>query len=351
MNRMSRVTRASATFACAIAVVGAASASASAPNKVLPRGAKVVATIAIPPETGGLAVGEGAVWAMSWSASRLTRIDPAGNTVAARITVKPVKPCPPAPDPCGELAAGNGAVWVSLVTDNAVARVDPRTNRVTATIPLGSEPGGIATSPGAVWVAHRGATLSSAPSISRIDPATNQVVATIKVGPPTGCCSDRMGVFFGGGAVWAAVPNMGAVVRIDPTTNKVTATIKLAFRQQGQPCGDLVAGVAAVWVSGAHCPASSGAGVVTRIDPHSNRTTRVVTGFMSPIGLADAFGSVWVSDLDAKAIDRVNPRTGRIDARLPVGGLPIRIEVGFGSLWVRDDSGRVLRIKPQGPSA
>jgi hypothetical protein len=65
MKSLNRVTRASATLACAIAVVGAASASASAPSKVLPRGAKVVAKIAIPPETGGLAVGEGAVWAMS----------------------------------------------------------------------------------------------------------------------------------------------------------------------------------------------------------------------------------------------------------------------------------------------
>jgi YVTN family beta-propeller protein len=351
MNTMSPVTRASATVVCAIAVVGAASASASAPSKVLPRGAKVVANIAIPPETGGMAVGEGAVWAMSWSASRLTRIDPVDNTVAARITVKPVKPCPPAPDPCGELAVGNGAVWVSLTTDGAVARIDPETNRVTATIPVGPEPGGLASSPGAIWVAHPGSTVTDAPSVSRIDPATNQIVATIKVGPGTACCSDRMGVYFGGGAVWAAVPNLGAVVRIDPTTNKVTATIKLAFRRQGQPCGFVAAGKADVWVASAHCPASSGTGVVTRIDPRTNRTAETVTDFVAPIGLAVAFGSVWVADLDTKSIDRISPRSRRVVARLRVGGLPIRLAVGFGSLWVRDDSGRVLRIKPQGAPA
>ena len=46
-------------------------------------------------------------------------------------------------------------------------------------------------------------------------------------------------------------------------------------------------------------------------------------------------------------IDRVNLRTRKIVARLPVRGVPISLAVGFGSVWVRDDTGRVLRIKPQ----
>jgi hypothetical protein len=54
-----------------------------------------------------------------------------------------------------------------------------------------------------------------------------------------------------------------------------------------------------------------------------------------------------VADLDAKTIDRVDARTGRIVARLRVGGYPVRLAIGFGSVWVRDDTGRVLRIRPQ----
>jgi len=64
--------------------------------------------------------------------------------------------------------------------------------------------------------------------------------------------------------------------------------------------------------------------------------------------LALGFGSLWVDDLDAKAIDRVDPRTGRLVARLHVGGYPVRLAIGFGSIWVRDDLGRVLRINPAG---
>ena len=255
--------------------------------------------------------------------------------------MKPRHSCPPSPDPCGELAAGNGAVWVALLTDNVVVRVDPRTNRVIARIPVGRQPQVIAVSPGAVWVSNAGG-----PNVSRIDPATNKVVATIRIGPASACC-DRAGVVVGGGSVWATVPKLGSVVRIDPKTNKVIATIKLSWLESGQPCGMVAADRHGVWAAGAHCGASSGYSVVTRIDPLTNRPAKVVTGFHAPIGLALAFGSVWVADLDSKQIDRINPRTGRIAARLPVGGRPIRLAAGFGSVWARDDDGRVLRVKPQ----
>jgi YVTN family beta-propeller protein len=329
MKSPSRVICASATLACAIAVVGAASASTSAPSKVLPRGGKVVATIAIPKGFGGFALGEGSVWAMSDGVSTLTRIDPQGNTVAARIIVKPVNFCPPYV--CGEPAAGNGAVWVPRASDNAVSRIDLSTNSVTATIPVGKHPTAIAVTPGAVWVANAGG-----PSVSRIDPATNEVVATISAGSAR-AASDNAALTVGAGTIWASFSN--TVVRIDLATNAVTATIRLSE----QPCGFLAATERTVWAAGASC--ASG---LTRIDPRTNRSAGKATGFLRPIGLALGYGSLWVADIDRKSIDRVDPRTGRIVARLPVGGIPIRLAVGFGSIWVRDDSGRVLRIKPQG---
>jgi streptogramin lyase len=74
-----------------------------------------------------------------------------------------------------------------------------------------------------------------------------------------------------------------------------------------------------------------------------------VNGFRAPIGVGLAFGSVWVADVDDKAVDRVDPRTRRIVGRLPLGQLPLPVllRVGFGSVWVRDDSGNVLRIAPR----
>jgi virginiamycin B lyase len=155
-----------------------------------------------------------------------------------------------------------------------------------------------------------------------------------------------MTIAAGGRAVWVTLTTRDAVLRIDPATDKVVARIKLSWPSSGQPCGYLAAAGPTVWAAGAHCASSSGYGVVTRIDAAREKPTKIVRGLKAPIGLALAFGSLWVADLDAKTIDRVNPRTGRINGRLRVGGLPIRLGVGFGSLWVRDDSGRVLRIRP-----
>jgi YVTN family beta-propeller protein len=343
MRTMSRDTRASAALACAIAVVGvvSVSASASAASKVIGPRAKVVAKIAIPEGTGGLTIGEGAVWALSWSKWTLMRIDPHKNVITARIKVKPTNSCPPSPDTCGQVAAGNGAVWVSMRTDNVVARVDPKTSRVTAKIAVGKEPDGIATSPGAVWVANHGDG-TSGPSVSRIDPATNQVVATISVGPTTACCSDHMGVIPGAGSVWVTVPNGNALVRIDAATNAVTATIT-STKQEDEPCGGVAVSEAAVWVAGAHCGS-----VIRQIDPRTNRPTgRRVNGSVSPINIGLAFGSLWVSDLDARSILRIDPRTRHIIGILPVSGIPVLLTVGLGAVWVRDDTGHVLRIAPR----
>ena len=88
----------------------------------LPAGGKVVARIrvgrAVPPVRAGgaLAVGEGAVWAMSNSQATLMRIDPARNAVVARIKVV---------YPPETVAAGDGAVWLSNPSDDTVTRIDP----------------------------------------------------------------------------------------------------------------------------------------------------------------------------------------------------------------------------------
>jgi YVTN family beta-propeller protein len=319
---------------CAIAGAAVAPASTSR-HDAHPRAGKIVARIDIPQTqgSGGLAVGEGAVWVMSDLVSTLFRIDPQRNAVIARIKVKPSKPCPEFPQACSEAAAGNGAVWVSHPSDDTVSRIDPQTSSVVATIPVGRHPDGIAVSPGAVWVANSGG-----PSVSRIDPASNRVVATIPVGPARACCSDFMELTVGGGSVWVAVPNLNSVVRVDPATNAVTARIHVP----GQAYGFLAADQRAAWFAAAH-----GASVVWRIDPRTNRPTKRVKGVTAPIGLALGFGSLWVADLDAKTIDRVNPRTAAIVAGLRVGGYPVRLTIGFGSVWVRDDTGRVLRIQPQ----
>jgi virginiamycin B lyase len=322
-----------AVVACAAALTAASSSIVFAANDRLPRGGMVVASIRIPQNSGALAVGEGAVWATSDAVATLMRIDPKSNSVVARTRIESHSACPELPGSCGEAAAGNGAVWLARISDNTILRINPSDDSMTATIPVGPQPEGIAVTPGAVWVVNKGG-----PSVSRIDPATNQVVATIRIGSASACCSDHMALAAGAGAVWASLPERNMVVRIDPATNAVAARVRLSE----PPCGFLVADSRTVWSGGDHCAAR-----VVRIDPKTNRQSGTVgKALVAPLGLALGFGSLWVADLDAKAIDRINPRTARVVARLPVGGHPVRLAIGFGSVWVRDDAGRVLRIKP-----
>src|SRR5262249_2478674 len=100
------------------------------PNVIpLPAGGRVIASIRVPPEGGGFAVGEGAAWAMSNPTSTLMRIDPMRNAVVARVRVPPGE----------DVAAGGGAVWLSHPEDDTVSRIDSKTNAVT-TIHVRGEP-------------------------------------------------------------------------------------------------------------------------------------------------------------------------------------------------------------------
>jgi YVTN family beta-propeller protein len=302
-------------------------ASARPGSAALPRGGKVIATIPVGHGSldlgkggGPMAVGEDAVWAMSNAQSTLMRIDPARNTVVAKIKV----------DPPETVAAGDGAVWLSNPSDDTVSRVDPATDTVIATIPVGPEPEGIAVSPGAVWVVNAGD-----PSVSRIDPATNRVVKTIPIGSKRVCCAEHTYLTAVPGAVWVALPYANRIVRIDPTTNKAVATAKTGY----SPSGFLAADRAGVWSAGVDDS------VVARIDSRTDKPTAQVAE-VRPTGLVIAFGSVWVAATGGD-VDRIDPHSGRLVARLHVGGFPVRLGVGFGSIWVNDDFGRVLRIKPQ----
>ena len=281
----------------------------------------MIASIRVPPQGGAFTVGDGAVLAMSDATSTLMRIDPARNAITRRIRVSP-----------GEAAAaGEGAVWLSHPRENTVSRIDAETNKVSATIrvPWAS---GVAVSPGAVWIGNPGG-----PSVERIDPATNRVVARIRVGPNRECCGERLYLTADSDAVWVANSVGRRVVRIDPRTNKVVDSIDL---EHFMPCGFIVADRSTVWSAGATCTAA-----VARIDP---RTRKVTAQLAEPhaVGMALAFGSLWVAVFESGDVDRIDSAQDRSLSRLHVGGRPVRLSAGFGSVWVNDDKGRVLRIRP-----
>ena len=151
---------------------------------------------------GGISTGAGSVWLVTSKASELDRIDPATNTVIAKITIPPGSFNP---------IFANDSIWISSNQGNVLVRVNPVTNSVTSSTPIGPMPRFLTVGAGSVWVLNQGDG-----SISRVDATSGKLIATIPAGIP-GFGGE---IAFGAGAVWATVFKF-PITRIDPAINKV----------------------------------------------------------------------------------------------------------------------------------
>jgi YVTN family beta-propeller protein len=67
----------------------------------------------------------------------------------------------------------------------------------------------------------------------------------------------------------------------------------------------------------------------------------------SPSGIAEASGSLWLSDPNGQVVLKVDASSGTVVDRIPVGGQPGSIVTGDGSIWVASTTGHdVARIDP-----
>ena len=137
-----------------------------------------------------LAVGEGAVWAISRASARVFEIDTADGTIRAGIPIA-ARSGGATPVPM-EIAVGEGAVWVLNGNTPSLTRIDPGSAAVTDTIPLGvgSNPTALATGAGAVWIA-----LSGNGSVARVDPSSGRVRTIPVGGTPAGVAVARSRVY------------------------------------------------------------------------------------------------------------------------------------------------------------
>ena len=113
----------------------------------------------------------------------------------------------------------------------------------------------------------------------------------------------------------------------------------------GYPSGGGVA-AGAVWVtvfsSGSDNPLP---GSVVRVDPTTGKVVARIRVGASPLAVADAFGSVWVSNGDGGTVTRIDPVTNRVIATIPVGPVPYQMAPVDGRLWVSTQTSAV-RLDP-----
>ena len=156
-----------------------APATTASPGSVAPvRPSPVVATVTTDGFSYSMAAGAGALWVAG--SDRVTRIDPATNTVAATVPVAAT-----GAGPAG-VAVGAGAVWVPVAVPGALWGIDPATDKVTSKVPLGGPLSGsisVAATADTVWVACCGGSRAGASTsggrLLRVDPRRKRVVADI----------------------------------------------------------------------------------------------------------------------------------------------------------------------------
>jgi YVTN family beta-propeller protein len=312
------------------ASTAAATTAASGPPTA-GRPSPVVATVG----TGGfsydMVAGAGAVWVVG--SDEVTRIDPATNSVTARVPVAATGSGPAA------VAVGAGAVWVPVAVPAALWGIDPGSNKVMARIPLGGPLRGsisVSAAGDTVWVACCGQAGSGSPTsgasggrLLRVDPHRKRVVADIHLpANPAAVAADATGA-------WVATAD-GQVLVVSRKRNRVVAAI-----DAGGPLGfsqTIAVGASGVWLADPFDEQ------VVRIEPKSRRVmARVPAGAVTTLAVAP--DAVWA--LSSLGLVRVDPGRNRVTAVAPDPDLRRArfVAADGGAVWTAGWSS-VSRIDP-----
>ncbi len=215
------------------------------------------------------------------------------------------------------------ALWVSNGPKNTVHRIDAKTNQVVAVVEVGPRPcSGLTTGFGSVWVPLCGARGTGAGrGLARVDMMTNKVIATIPVGP----ADSEGGLTASKDSIWIVSDTKGVLTRIDPRTNKVRAEITV-------PAGSVAVEYSegAVWVT------ANKNGKLIQVDAKKNTVLKEIEVGPEPRFLTSGGGSIWTVNQGNGTVTRVDAKTGvviaRIEAGIPGGGG--EVSFGGGGLWV-----------------
>ena len=281
---------------------------------------------------------------IDYAEGSISRVDAAGNRLAATIQVGDPKQLPPGCGPgtvhdaptgsflvrgCdlpAAIAVAGGSLWVARNDTRAVERMDLRTMKVTATIPVGVRVLGMAANTASLWIASY-----EDDAVLRIDPASNQVDLRERLvhGPSAFAISPR--------STWVARTRGALVTRLDPGS--------------GQPLSDatvdarpfpMVIAAGSLWVR------NEQGNTVSRVSESSGRLEATIPvdpfyGIDGVDSMAVVNGRIWISGLRLQEID---PAGNRIARSLPISGRPLA--AGDGTLWVIGIAGAISRIRVSG---
>ena len=224
------------------------------------------------------------------------------------------------------LEAPSASPSVVAIDPSVIATLDDFEEEADDVISLDGFGDFITVAGGYLWVGN-----AATESVDRIDLETNEIVGTTP-GPLS--CTD-MGAGFG--SLWIPSCSDATVYRIDLKTAKVTAKIKVdnVFEETAVGVGE-----GGVWLI-------TDDGLLSRIDPATNKLAETLQVEPNSAGVDVGFGSVWVTSNREGVVQRIDPKKGRAVATIPVGLGPRFLSIGEDAVWTASQSvGTVSRIDP-----
>jgi serine/threonine protein kinase len=301
---------------------GISSISPDSVGVIDPTSNKLIGEVAVGPQPGAIAVGEGAVWATNVDENTVSRIDPGDTARDFRI---------PVVDYPSDLAIGAGSVWVALGASAELVRINPEQNEAARTTPAvgeesspcGAPRASLAFGDGYLWfICENG-------ELGRVDPAGGAASIGLEAGLVTSSSStvpQFSDVAFGLGSVWVVNKATNKVSEIDPLTSQKQRDVTV-----GQEPAAVAVGANALWV------ANYADDTVTRVSIPGPGAPEVPTTFGvgdGPVDVAVDPDGVWVVNQLARTVMRLDPESGHVDATIRIGNEPQRIAVGEGRVWV-----------------
>jgi DNA-binding beta-propeller fold protein YncE len=272
-----------------------------------------------------VAVAGGRVWVGGASQRRLMAVDESARQVLEGVA-------PPVGVGVSDMAAGAAALWVAVAREQHVVRVDPRTGRVVGKpIAVNGTPLAVAAGPRDVWVGVRDPGPGPDGKLVRIDPRRGRVTDTVPV------TAGIKNMVVTDSAVWVLSARPSRVVRFEPTSRRRTPT-----RLGGREATGLAYGGGALWATVPDLD------LVVRVDERSLAVAAIAVGD-GPAGVAVLGGDVWVAnegDSTLSRVDLVSRRAAQERLRVPLN--PFGVVAADGRLWVTCIGDSVLQEVPAG---
>jgi DNA-binding SARP family transcriptional activator/streptogramin lyase len=254
---------------------------------------------------------------VSTTANSLAAISADGHSILADVDVGSVP---------GPVAVSSGAVWVGNLADRTIVRIDLPALRPSKTFGLSDSPVSLAVGGSVVWIGN-----GFSGRLTRILIPYNQLSAPFFPGPAV---SGLVAVAVTPSDLWVGLAD-NSLLRLDPTSLQQRASLTIPNHIRAIAVLD-----DAIWTIQFLDQ------VVNRVDTKSGALVVSTPLPGAPAAIAAGFGAVWVAASGGR-LWKLDPRTGIVLGSIPLGGSATQIVLGAGSVWVADGPNGILeRIDP-----